>query len=197
MTSKTTTNNKKWMYVFPFKYNGDLTVAIRLIEVLGLEQCEYKFNSIGRLEVNVNKQWEAFLTDKIKELGFEGILNGQSYSNDAEYKYDEILRDYIGLDDVNDLYESIKTSHKLNKIEVLRTEINHTAKTVKITYKIMSNSKIDLVDYAVALAIYNRCCYSLDSDGLPVISIDDVINSTPDEAVKDSLNVLKKVFFNS
>ena len=40
MTSKTTTNNKKWMYVFPFKYNGDLTVAIRLIEVLGLEQGE-------------------------------------------------------------------------------------------------------------------------------------------------------------
>ena len=194
MISETTTDNKNWMYVFPLKLKGDLTVAIRLLEVLGLKPGEYRFNSIGRIEVSVDKEWDAFLTDKIKELGFEDILNGKAYSNEAECEYDYILRDYIGLDHVNDLYESIKRDHKLNKIEVLRTDINHLANTIKITYRIISNSKINVVDYAVALAIYNRCFYSLNSNGLPIMNIDAVINSTTDKDVKHNLKLLKNMF---
>ena len=66
--------------------------------------------------------------------------------------------------------------------------------TIKITYRIISNSKINVVDYAVALAIYNRCCYSLNSNGLPIMNIDAVINSTTDKDVKHNLKLLKNMF---
>lgn len=197
MTTATTTNNNKLKYVFPLKSSDDLTIAIRLIEVLGLKQGDYKFNNTnGSLEVIRNdNSWEEFLTNKIKELGFEGILEGKSYSS-KETKNVLMSDTYTNLDSINKLHNKIyETYGKGNKINITSTEIDHIKSNVTTKFTITTNNNINEVDYAVALSIYNRQYNPIDVNGMPVITVDDLINSISDEEIVKTLKVLKGIFF--
>ena len=194
----TTTTTNKFKYVFPLKCNSDLTVAIRLIEVLGLKQGEYNFNSIkGTIEVNRDDKWEEYLTNKIKELGFENLLLGKSYSTSNETKFDSMSITYSVPEDINRLHNKVYETYKNSgyKICITSTEIDHIKNNARVTFSITVNNKINVVDYAVALSIYNRCCYPINKEGVSTMSIDDLINSIPDEEIVKSLNALKSIFF--